>query len=216
MRPDLEGLEITRGELRRLIGFAPRHIFAPFWMRVGWLSLGYFAVNYGAIALLLFVLTATTPLTLPWIAHFSISLGLACLTAIYQRWHWLNHTITSPLRHLLADVKQFNLMVKAIDINDQLEDVGNSSVAIQDRDRVLEALWLTREDLVRALKTERILRDNQDFIANNAVLFDNNISALTALQVSDQASEQGQLLNEALQIAISTQGEMRRLQGGGS
>lgn len=213
MRPDLEGLEVTRGELRRLIGFAPRHIFAPFWTRVGWLTLGYFAVNYGAIALLRFILLTTSPLTLPWTAHFLISLILAVTTALYQRWHWLNHSVTIPLRNLLADVKQFNLMVKAIHINDQLEDAGNPSVAIQERERVLEALWLTREDLVRALKTERILRDNKDFIANNTALFDNNISALTALQVSDRASEQGQLLNEALQIAISTQEEMRRLQG---
>jgi hypothetical protein len=213
MRPDLEGLEISRGELRRLIGFAPRHIFVPFWARVGWLSLGYFSVNYAAIALLRFVLAVTSPLTLPWVAHLWISVILAVLTALYQRWHWLNHSVTAPLRNLLEDVRQFNLMVKAIDINDQLEDAGNPSVAVQDRERVLEALWLTREDLVRALKTERILRDNKDFIANHAFLFDNNISALTALQVSDQASEHGQLLNEALQIAMSTQAEMRRLQG---
>jgi len=212
MRPDLQGLEITKGELRRMIGFAPRHIAAPFWIRVGWLSLGYFSVNYIAIAFLRIVLLATSPLTLPWVAHVWISIVLAVLTAIYQRWHWLNHAITQPLRNLLEDVKQFNLVVKAININDQLEDAGNLSVAIQDRERVLEALWLTREDLVRALKTERILRDNKEFITNNSFLFDNNISALTALQVSDQASEHGQLLNEALQIAISTQAEMRRLQ----
>jgi hypothetical protein len=213
MRPDLQGLEITKGELRRLVGFAPRHISAPFWARVGWLSLWYFAVNYVAIAALRAVLLAISPLTLPWAAQVWISLILAIATAIYHRWNWLNETVAPPLRNLLEDVKQFNLMVKAISINDQLEDAGNFSVAIKDRDRVLEALWLTREDLTRALKTERILRDNREFIANNAVLFNNNISALTSLQVNDQASEHGRLLNEALQIAISTQEEMRRLQG---
>ena len=196
-----------------MVGFAPRHIAAPFWARVGWLSLWYFSVNYVAIAALRAVLLAVSPLTLPWAAHVWISLILAIATAIYHRWHWLNETVSPPLRNLLEDVKQFNLMVKAITINDQLEDAGNFSVAINDRDRVLEALWLTREDLTRALKTERILRDNKEFIANNAVLFDNNISALTSLQVNDQASEHGRLLNEALQIAISTQEEMRRLQG---
>jgi hypothetical protein len=34
-----------------------------------------------------------------------------------------------------------------------------------------------------------------------------------ALQVSQEASEYGQLLNEALQIGVSVQEEMRKLQG---
>jgi len=212
MKPDLLGLEISRGELRRLIGFAPRHIAAPFWSRVGWLTLWYFALNYVAIGLLRLALLYLSPLTLLWEAHFTISLILAIATAIYHRWSWLKETISVPLKNLLQDVKQFNLVVKAININDQLEDAGNVGLAIQDRDRVLEALWLAREDLIRALKTERILRENQEFIANNSFLFDNNISALTALQVNDQASEHGRLLNEALQIAINTQEELRHLQ----
>ncbi len=211
MKPDLQGLEITKGELRRLIGFAPDHLFAPFWSRVGWLSLGYFVLNYGTIALVRIALLSISPLTLPWDIHFWLSVGLAIPTAIYHRWSWLQENASPPLRNLVRDVQQFNRVIKAITINDQLEEAGNPGVAIQDRDRVLEALWLTREDLARALKTERILRDNKEFIANNAPLFDNNIAALTSLQVHDQATEHGRLLNEALQIAMSTQDEIRRL-----
>lgn len=213
MKPDLQGLEITKGELRRLIGFAPRHLLTPFWVRVGWLSLWYFTLDYVTIAFLRLALLAFTPLTLTGGLHLWISIILGVGTAVYQRWHWLQ-TIAPTLRNLIDDVSQFNAMVRAIYINDQLEEAGNSSVAIRDRDRVLEALWLTREDLTRALKTERILRDNKDFIATNPVFFDNNISALTSLQVSDKASEHGRILNEALQIAISTQEEMKRLQDG--
>ncbi len=214
MKPDLQGLEITKGELRRLIGFAPRHIYAPFWVRVGWLSLWYFTLDYAAIALLRIVLALMSPLTLTWQAHFWISAILGIGTAIYHRWNWLKQSVSPPLRNLVADVKQFNSVVRAIAINDQLEDAGNSSVAIKDREKVLHALWLTREDLVRALKTERILRDNNDFIAKNASLFDNNIYALTSLQIADQASEHGRILNEALQIALNTREELRRLQDG--
>jgi len=212
MKPDLQGLEITKGEQRRLIGFAPRHIVAPFWTRVSWLSLWYFTVNYSAIALFRTALLYVSPLTLTWQAHFGISLILGVGTAFYHRWQWLRESASPALRNLLKDVNQFNRVVRAININDQLEDAGNTSVAIRDRERVLEALWLAREDLVRALKTERILRDNKEFIANNSLLFDNNISALTSLQVNDEATEHGRLLNQALQIALSTQEEMRRLQ----
>lgn len=216
MKPDLQGLEITKGELRRLIGFAPRHVSAPFWSRVGWLSLWYFSVDYIAIAILRLILFAFSPLSLTWEAHLLISLIMGVGTAIYQRWHWLNDVITPSLRNLLSDVKQFNIVIRAILINDQLEEAGNSSVAIHDRDSVIEALRLTREDLIRALKTERILRENKEFIASNTFLFDNNVSALTSLQVSDKASEHGRILNEALQIALSTREEMQRLQDGQS
>lgn len=214
MKPDLQGLEITKGELRRLVGFAPRHVSAPFWRRVGWLSLWYFTVDYIAIAFLRLILLAFSPLSLTWEAHLLISVVLGIGTAVYQRWYWLNTVITPSLQSLLSDVKQFNQVIRAILINDQLEEAGNSSVAIHDRESVVEALRLTREDLIRALKTERILRENKEFIANHSFLFDNNISALTSLQVGDAASEHGRILNEALQIAISTRQEMQRLQDG--
>ena len=214
MKSDLQGLEITKGELRRLIGFAPHHIFAPFWSRVFWLSLWYFVLNYVAIAgIRLFLLTFST-LTLTWTAHLIVSIVVGLGAGVVHRWGWLRESVTPSLRNLLADVRQLNAVIKAITINDQLEAAGNSSVAIKDRLKVLEALRLTREDLVRALKTERILRENQDFIANHALLFDNNISALTALQVADVASEHGRILNEALAIAVSTKEEMQRLQDG--
>ena len=83
---------------------------------------------------------------------------------------------------------------------------------IKERESVLAALNLTKADLVRALKTERILRENKSFILSNTELFVNNLATLTAMQVNEQATEHGRLLNEALQIALDVQHEMKRLQ----
>ncbi len=69
--------------------------------------------------------------------------------------------------------------------------------------------------MIRALKTERILRENKNFIISNNELFANNLPTLSAMQVSEQASEHGRLLNEALQIALDVQLEMKRLQSQG-
>jgi hypothetical protein len=69
-----------------------------------------------------------------------------------------------------------------------------------------------KEDIIRALKIERILRENAKFIKLNTQLFESNLMALTALQVSDQASEHGRFLKEALQIVVDVQEEMRKLQ----
>ncbi len=113
---------------------------------------------------------------------------------------------------LLIDVDRYNAVIKAIDINDQIEAAGNLGVTIKERSKVIEALQLTKADLIRALKTERILRENRKFIISNSELFMNNLATLTAMQVPEQASEHGKLLNEALQIALDVQHEMRRLQ----
>ena len=85
-------------------------------------------------------------------------------------------------------------------------------MVIREREKVIAALKLTRNDLIRALKTERILRENQNFILRNTELFTNNLATLTAMQVTEEATEHGRLLNEALQIALDVQLEMKRLQ----
>jgi hypothetical protein len=43
-------------------------------------------------------------------------------------------------------------------------------------------------------------------------LFANNLRTLNSLQISDRATEQGRLLNEALQVAVGVQAEMKKLQ----
>ena len=125
---------------------------------------------------------------------------------------FLKQNMTNSLRILLNDVERYNSVIKAIDINDQIEDVGNLGVSIQAREKVLLALELTRNDLIRALKTERILRENKSFIITNADLFTNNLATLASMQVTEEATEHGRLLNEALQISLDVQREMKNLQ----
>jgi hypothetical protein len=137
-------------------------------------------------------------------------------TILYFSWRnklkILQQNMTNSLEILLRDVDRYNAVIKAIDINDQIEAAGNPGVVIQEREKVIAALKLTRNDLVRALKTERILRENKDFIITNTELFANNLATLTAMQVTEEATEHGKLLNEALQIALDVQIEMKRLQ----
>ncbi len=116
------------------------------------------------------------------------------------------------LKHLFPEIQKYNNIVRAIDIKDQLEAVGNKSIDTSDRQEVVKALKLTREDLVRALKTEKILRNNRDFINQNPAMIANNLTAVRAIQISDRASEWSDLLNQALEVAVEVQGEMQRLQ----
>ncbi len=154
------------------------------------------------------------PSWLLFIICISLSAAMTQLI-LYLIWKQKNRVlktnITPSLQTLLMDVDKYNSVIKAIDINDQIEAVGNVGVTIKERSKVIEALQLTKNDLIRALNTERILRENRNFIIRNSELFMNNLAALTAMQVPEQASEHGRLLNEALQIALDVQHEMKRL-----
>ncbi|MBC1240031.1 hypothetical protein VF14_28035 [Nostoc linckia z18] len=217
MQPDLIGLEISKGELRRLTGFDPEDVFRPSVLRDRKKRLG-FLINEILVTL------ALTPIIVGFIYAFvilptigsSIKFGILLLILVpipilVGRALWRQLSFPEGLTILLDEVDKYHDLIKAIDINDQLAASGNLESSVQDRDRVTAALQLIREDLVRALKTERILRDNKNLLANNQELFVNNLASLQALQVSTQAGEYAQLLNQSLQIAIDVQAEIRKL-----
>ncbi|AKG20201.1 hypothetical protein [Calothrix sp. 336/3] len=222
MQPDLLGLEISPGELRRLTGFEPEDVFRPSVLsdrsRNGsqrW----SFLLNEILVAL------ALTPIIVGFIYGFLVLpffssstvigvvlLILAPLGVIIGRWVWRKFAYPQVLTVLLDEVDKYHALIQAIDINDQLADSGNTQNHLRDREKIIAALQLIREDLVRALKTERILRDNKKLLANNQELFVNNLANLQALQVSTQAGEYAQLLHQSFQIALDVQAELRKLQ----
>lgn len=216
MQPDLLGLEITKGELRRLTGFDPDDVFRPSIIKDKKKRWGFF-LNEMVVAL------ALTPIIVGFIYAFlilptigsSIIVGIilliiAPIAVLFGRWLWRKKTCPHALTILLDEVDKYHGVVQAIDISDQLSTSVNEN-SINDRDNAIAAMQLIREDLVRALKTERILRDNKKLLANNQELFVNNLAHLQALQVNSQAGEYAQLLNESLQIAVEVQTEIRKL-----
>ncbi len=220
MQPDLIGLEISKGELRRLTGFDPEDVFRPSVLRDSKKRLG-FLLNEMLVTLALtpiIVGSVYAFIILPTIGS-SIRLGILLLILVpipilVGRSLWRQLTCPEGLTILLDEVDKYHDLIHAIDINDQLAASGNVESSIHDRDQVTAALQLIREDLVRALKTERILRDNKKLLANNQELFVNNLVSLQALQVSSQAGEYAQVLNQSLQIAMDVQAEIRKLQKG--
>ncbi|MEG4249955.1 hypothetical protein QUB37_01955 [Microcoleus sp. AT3-A2] len=210
MRADIQGLEITLGELKHLTGAGPDRVYRP-------PTATKFArealKTVGLIVLVLiscWLLVAIFPRAyLLWFAlHLVAIVGLI----LEDAWKIRCSRQNKDLINLFDDVDRYNGIIEAIAINDQIEDAGNAEVKIGDRAKVIEALQLIRDDLVRALKTERILRENKKFVDTNSELFANNLRTLNALQISDRASEQGRLLNEALQVAVGVQAEMKKLQ----
>jgi predicted lysophospholipase L1 biosynthesis ABC-type transport system permease subunit len=218
LKSDLAGLEISAGELRRLTGVDPLEVFRPhllensrsrwnFFMQELIVSLALTPILVGF--LYLFVLRPLLGSSLP---AAIVALVFMPIAIVAGRWVWRQRTTPTILVALLDDVDRYHATLKAIEIGDRLEAAGSSSATSGDRQTLISALQLTRNDLVRALQTERILRENQEFIATNPDVFANNLTTLQSLQVNQKASEYGQFLNEALQIGISIQDEMRKLQ----
>lgn len=236
MRDDLQGLEISQKELQSLTNLPVNYqlilILNPL---KRWISelieklkgpegVTVFFIGFSGVFLLhilsdVFLKTFAIWTTISsWLslAIICLFLGIFVQTVFFIRWKQrcriVKAKITHSLEIILDDVDRYNAVIKAIDINDQIELAGNIGVSIKERKKVIEALQLTRVDLVRALMTERILRENKKFIISNTELFANNLTTLIAMQVTEQATEHGRLLNEALQIALDVQYEMRRLQ----
>ncbi|MBE9227806.1 hypothetical protein IQ264_20495 [Phormidium sp. LEGE 05292] len=204
MRPDLQGLEITNGELATLTGIS----FDSTRNRkfnISQIILVFILLSFiwSVIFTLVFKVWGFINLV------FSVIAAVASTMQIYTRQQSPKPTkLQKNLQGLLSEVAKHNQIVRDIDTLDQLQAVGNP-VALNNREQVIEALKITKEDLVRALNTERILRENPGF---NSERFAIDLTNLRALKVSEQAGEYGRLLNEALQIGVSVQQEMKKLQ----
>jgi hypothetical protein len=218
VQPDLQGLEISPGELRHFSGVDPTEVFRPsilqhpkerlnFLLQEFLLSLALTPIFVGLLHVFVIL-----PLIGGSLVATIVSLIVVPITVVAVRWFWLKRNSPGALCCLLDEVERYNAVIKAIHINDQLEAVGTTEISLSDRQKVIEALSLTREDLVKAIRAERILRENQSFLVNNPELLATNLRTLETLQVNDRASEYGRLLNEALQIAAGVQEEMTKLQ----
>ncbi|MEH2263904.1 hypothetical protein [Nostoc sp.] len=236
MRDDLQGLEISQDELQKLTNLPVNYqlliitntlqnlvkiyiqkIKSSEGATVVFIGFATFVFSYLLFDIFLKIFVSWIEIP-SWILLIVLGVWVGGLTQSILYFIWRSRSkivklnMTSSLRILLNDVERYNTVIRAIYINDQIEEAGNPEVLIKERESVIAALKLTKADLVRALKTERILRENKSFILSNTELFVNNLATLTAMQVNEQATEHGRLLNEALQIALDVQDEMKRLQ----
>ena len=188
MQPDLESLYIATEELKNVAAINNFDLRA------------YEKLKYPRLALLLMIGEYVQQI---------LFFGWGLIPIGYLiKWKWFS----KHQKNLFDEIDKYNSVIKAIDINDRLEAAGNKGASLRDRGKIIAALKQTKENLICALKTERIIRENKQFIARKPELFANNLIALQALQVNEEASEYGRLLSETLQIAVGVQAEMKKLE----
>ncbi|HIK05779.1 MAG TPA: hypothetical protein IGS40_13885 [Trichormus sp. M33_DOE_039] len=218
MQPDLIGLEISKGELRRLSGVSPDQVWRPatiaspeqrlkFWQNEILVSLIIATVIVGLIYG--FIILPTIGSAIP---QGIILLIIVLFLVVLGRSLWQRYKIPKTLTQLFDAVDQYHALIVAVDVNDQLAVSEELDDSLNDRDKVITALQLLRQDLVRAVKSDRLLRDNKRLLADHQDLSVNNITSIQTLQANSQASEYTLLLNQVLQIALDVQAQVRKLQ----
>jgi hypothetical protein len=240
MQPDLEELRIKEQEIEELSGINLSDVLMGNLYRTSVLRDGLIgkkrrnrqklasfifneALIFGLtliislpITLLVTKNTASAPDTQAFFQFLQLTLVMSMVLTIgWNIYMWWKAKPLAALANLAEEVEKYNEVIKALDIIDKLTAVGNLPLNLMNRDEAIKALNVTKDSLICALRTERILRENQEFIGRRYELFvniENNLTALMAFDVNNQASEYGRLLNEALEIGMSVHKEVRKLQ----
>lgn len=236
MQSDLKALKIDEGELETLSGLDVNDlfvggIFGGTYRPSVWRDskkLFFFCLTEISVFVLILVFTLPIGFILtqnptPEIGEIQRALqfliiNLSVAGVLMVGWNfylWNKQKSLASVAKLLDEVDKYNEVIKAVEIIDKLAAVGHLPANLINREEVLEALRVTRESLVCALMTEKILRQHKSFIARRHELFaniENNLLTLRTLEVNSQANEYGRLLNEALQIGMSVYKEVKKLQ----
>ena len=231
IQADLDELRISEKELEDLSGIALSDGFVADFYRPAALrdTKKLFALLLNELLIFCVTLVVSLPIALLANQHtvgfsdteilvrvLQITLGLSLVIAVaWNVYKWVKAKPLQTLAGLLDEVEKYQEVIKALDIIDRLTAAGNLQANLINRADAIEALQITKKSLVCALQTERIMRENKDFIDRRYELFANiesNLAALMAVNVSDRATEYGRLLNEALEIGMSVHKEVRKLQ----
>ncbi|WP_413162619.1 hypothetical protein ACL6C3_26430 [Capilliphycus salinus ALCB114379] len=209
MRSELQGLEITKGELKHLSGLAMNQVYRP--------ATGRKFLKEGCKTLItsILILMSYGILTAVFEYHHPLLIVIhlfAAIAVILDDLYKIAISIRNPdLLQIFNEVERYNAIVESLILHDELEEAGNLDVKIYQREQVLAALNLIRSDLVRALKTEKIRRKHHKFIAENQELLETDLNKLIIPFNRDKTTEGGRLLNESLQLASRVHQKVKQL-----
>ncbi len=208
---DLDISDVSMGWAYRQTAFAPHRRLA--WLSEQLLSLGVALVFCVPVTLMMSRAISGDNMQTVWRWLPIGGVGAVVLTTGWTTYRYQEGKRLIVLSHLLDEIDRFNETVAAVEILEELGSTQNSHLNLENRQEVLEALHLTRESLVCGLMTERVMRKHQRFMARRQEMFssiERNLATLQRLQVSDEASDYGRLLNDAIQIGTSVHYELSR------
>ncbi|MDJ1180278.1 hypothetical protein PJF56_15545 [Roseofilum sp. BLCC_M91] len=238
MNPDLEDLRISDETLQKISGISIQDSFLGEYYRV-WAKVSQKESNeekrnaallrlsgleLGLFFLTLVIASGTTLLVIKnswnsanpnyWIPVAS-SLGLTAFLFLAVNLHvYLNSKPLIYLLNLLNELDNYERIVTVFYRMDRLITDGYMEQDPENRHQMIEALKITKNSFIHALKAERLVREyNQIKLPDDLFdRLDRNLSDLIDFDVQAQDSHYGRLINETLEIGISVHRELRKLQ----
>jgi hypothetical protein len=227
MRADLRVLRIPEREVRRLSGLAVERIRRHAALRTDWRRFA----REAALTWLLFaplcvgaawvlwrdvlpglVGAALPELTTALAGALATAFALALPVAGYRHSGRVRTRRTfRSLIALMEEIDTHNRIVRALDVRDRLAEAGSSPPLPEERQVLVETLVRVRAELVRALKTERILRENRDLIELGAGPLEVGMVPEEARRLNEAGGAYATLINQAVGVGVQVQEEMRRL-----
>ena len=218
MTSDLQALRITWAELDQVTGLDIGAVFMGGIIRP--------SVWRSRRQLLSLVITESLVLGTIFIVCFGLGLVLVCQQEVFDQlgglllglagaiaWHlyqWQRSKTFITLARLLDECDRHNDIIQALQVMAELESAQVTTPEFPRHREVLTALQATRDSLISALMTEKILRRHRVLLERRQELFgtiETNLATLQSLQVNHQASEYRQFLQEALNIGLAVQQE---------
>lgn len=225
MQSELEALRITKPQLEQLTELDIGQVFMGGVVRPSALRstrrLLSFLMTEGSLLLVIFIICLGVGLVIvrSWSGFngnlsvlLLVVIGLTGLIAIaWHSYQWTRYKTLKPLVRLLDEVDRHNDIVQAVQVMDELGTVPSAALGLPNRPEVITALEATRDSLISALMTEKILRRHRSLIQRRQALFstiETNLATLQTLHVNNQATEYQQFLQEALEIGLAVQREI--------
>lgn len=115
------------------------------------------------------------------------------------------------LGRLHANASQFNKLLTSLDVKDRLLAAQGARVETAARANVIASLTTARENLVRTLKVERILRENRALLEDvgGAGV---ELVPLETVRVNGEADEYARVVQQTAELAVGVQAAFDELQ----
>ncbi|NEO53077.1 MAG: DMT family transporter [Okeania sp. SIO3B5] len=176
------------------------------------------SLDWGLVVSAIYIIPIVGCLVASIVSHKVLPLT-RCIGSLFttksakRKWkQWADSLQPTPLGTLIDEVYNYNKIVeqfiKNVQVIDQLKAVGNP-VEVKDRDQVIKAFRNIKSDLERAIKTEKILRENPDFKPEE---FSIDLTFLRAVRFEEKAQTYAEFVNDAIEIGLRVQEEMKNLQ----
>lgn len=164
-----------------------------------------------ATAALLFVFTLPLGLgivrIIPSTRVMLVSMGVSTLggVAVLYGYRWGKGRSLQTLLHLLEEIDRFHEVLGAIAVVDQLAVAQGKAAPAEHH----ETLQLTRDCLITGLKTERILREQRNWmVQGGSTHLEQSLALLKTLDLQMQADEYAEILQQSVAIAERVQQEL--------